>query len=131
MESITNQSNNQALSRQPNRHLRNPAKKRRMERAINITSLSPDTMRKKEGESQRPKGSNESGSFPNAVQRKMENAVETVFSTVNIHTNSAKESETGALVFPQGKKIHFTRDSSSRKAKKGRRAPKYSKLRQK
>ncbi len=45
--------------------------------------------------------------IPDQVKAKMESTIGHNFSNVNIHTNSNKASEVGALAYTQGKDIHF------------------------
>lgn len=45
--------------------------------------------------------------LPEGVQSKMEGAMQTDFSNVNIHSNSSKATDVGALAYTQGNDIHF------------------------
>ena len=52
-------------------------------------------------------GGGNSGGLPNEVQGKMEGALGADFSNVNIHANSSKASDVGALAYTQGNDVHF------------------------
>jgi len=65
---------------------------------------------------EKPGEINENG-LPKNVQAKMESALNTSFSNVNVHTDSSKASDVGALAYTQGNDIHvapgqFKPDSS-------------------
>ena len=52
-------------------------------------------------------GNGNNGGLPNEVQSKMESGLGADFSNVNIHKDSSKASDVGALAFTQGNDVHF------------------------
>ncbi len=55
---------------------------------------------------QKKESSNKTG-MPDGVKSKMESSFNTDFSNVNIHSDSSKATEAGALAYTQGSNIHF------------------------
>lgn len=73
----------------------------------------------KEDESSVSATGGSTGSLPGSVLGKMEGAFGTSFSDVNVHSNSSKASDMGALAYAQGNNVHFAPGQYNPDSKEG------------
>ena len=72
----------------------------------------------KENQSSEPNSGTQT-KMPDGVQAKMEGSLGADFSQVNIHSNSGKAQEMGALAFTQGDEVHFAKGAYNPETSEG------------
>ncbi len=83
------------------------------------SGMEEEEMQMKANPAQKKEDLGNGGGIPSPVKASMEQALGADFSDVNIHANSSKAPEVGALAYTQGKDIHFAPGEYSPGSQKG------------